>query len=199
MPAHGTEERVRRMADMRPDHWFSSTDDAVGRDEASGLGVTVDVTGWPVDVTVPQPVPPELRTPDGLVSALRTAIASAALQHRARVGTHRVLSPERQVLVEDLMAGRRRIDPYRMPPIRPVTLPEHPIDGHVAAPDERDQRTWRGSSHELEVQVAMSLRTGLDRCEVDPDFLVSTDAATLRHALREAFADADSSSTQELA
>lgn len=183
---------------MRPDHWFTSTEDSDGRDEASGLAVTVDVTGWPVDVTVPQPVPPQLRSPDGLVSALRTAIASAALEHRATVGARRVLTPERRELVEDLMSGRRQVEPHRMPPLVPVTVPDHPVDGRVAAQDQRDLRTWRGRSRAGEVEVALSLRTGLDRLEVDPAFLASTDAATLRHALREAFADADSTSTQEL-
>lgn len=183
---------------MRPEHWFDSTEDSEGRDEASGLAATVDVTGWPVDVTLPQPVPPQLRSPEGLASALRTAIASAALAHRATVGARRVLTPERRELVEDLMSGRRRIEPHRMPPLVPVTVPDHPVDGRVATQDQRDLRTWRGRSRDGEVVVALSLRTGLDHLEPDPSFLSATDAATLRHALREAFADADVTSAQEL-
>jgi hypothetical protein len=171
--------------------------DARGGDAETGLAVTVDVTGWVVDVEVPERAT-ALRTADGLEAALRRAIGSALLQHLLDNAEHKVLGHEERRRAADLLGGRATLTPRRVEPSPPVERPREPVSPPSYHSDERWRRRWTGTSRDGEVSVAMSAIAGLERLEADDEFLRTCSSQMLRHALREAFREADRACGEEL-
>lgn len=201
MTVGGVRERTAVLSPIRGKSWFVSTADARGLDEETGLAVTVDVTGWIIDVDVaevPAALPPELRGAEGLAAALRRAVGAAMFQHVLDNATQKVLTTEARQRAEDLLAGRATLTALRVEPSPPVVRPQEPVRPVAYHSDERWNRTWSGRSRDGEVLVVMSVIAGLERIEVDEEFIATTNAEMLRHALREAFHEADRASGEEL-
>ncbi|WP_162599770.1 hypothetical protein [Nocardioides solisilvae] len=189
MPAVGMHARMDALRHLRGDSWFASTVDVEGADDETGLTLTVDATGWVVDVQVPEG---GLGVSDaqGLELAVRRALDAAAAMHLLENSRLRTLSAMGRQRAADLLAGRTTLTPPRVEPSPPVEIPTHPVAPSGYATDERWGRRWTGVSRENEVRVTMSLLRGLEELAVDHAFLASADTTLLRHALREAFADA---------
>lgn len=190
MPTAATASRRRRLELLRPSGWFVPDHDMDGAHLSSGLTVTVDVTGWPVDVSVPEAMT-GLRTPEELRDAVLGAVEDAMANRRVAGFEQQPLSLERRERVEDYMSGRERIEGFRVTRFEPIEAPRHIVQGSAPAQDEVLERRFVGRSAHGEVEVVLSLPVGLEDVRVDPDFVIATDAMTLRYALREAFRAAD--------
>lgn len=189
MPAAGMHARMDALRHLRGDSWFASTTDVEGADAVTGLEVTADATGWVVDVQLPEGGP-GIADPDELTQAVRRALDAAAALHLLENSRTRTLSQAERDEAADLMAGRTTLVAPRVEPSPPTEIPPHPVAPSTHTTDERWGRRWTGVSREEEVHVTMSLVRGLEELVVDPAFLASADPSLLRHALREAFADA---------
>lgn len=198
MTAMATADRAAVLVPVRGRAWFRTSEDVRGEDEVTGLAVTADVTGWVVDVEVPQPHP-ELRSAAGVESAVRRAIAVALVHHLAANARDRVLTGDERYDAGEILAGRARLEAAPVepsPPIEAAREPQTPPAVHV---DERWGRRWTGRSDRDELQVTMSLLAGFESLTADEDFLQTASAELLRYALREAFHAADRASGEELA
>ena len=198
MTVTGVDGRSAVLVAVRGRGWFASGADVRGVDEQTGLAVTADVTGWVRDVEVPELVG-GLRTREGLEAALRRAVAAALVLHLVDNARQRMLTTEERERAGDLLAGRTTLAAPRVEPSPPVELPREPLTPRAHHVDERWGRRWTGTSREGEVRVVMTLLAGLDRLDADEHFLQTTSPEMLRHALREAFAEADRASGEELA
>lgn len=173
---------------------FADVEPTWGSDPTGSLELEVDATGWVTDVRVTT-VAEELRTPQGLVAALRSAVSAAQLQHLARTAAARPASAEELARGRELEEGRRRLvapPPYRHPRTSVEELRSEVGPGGIAPirPDERLSRRSVGRSKEGEVTVSLGWVEGLQSVEVDADWLRGTSAEMLRWALKEAFAAA---------
>jgi hypothetical protein len=189
MSSTGLAVRVETQRPFRGRAWFTTMADERGRDDRTGLEVDVDPTGWVTEVRLVESGP-ELRTPEGLEAALRRAVGDAMLVHLARSAGEQRLTEAQHQRARDLLDGRAQLERPRVtrtPRLEPPTEPFTPTTYHA---DERLGRQCVGSSRGGELRVRMSVLSGLVSLDADADFLRTADADLLRHALREAFADA---------
>ncbi|MCW2834406.1 MAG: hypothetical protein JWN68_2359 [Nocardioides sp.] len=190
MTSTATESRIQHLTGLRDSTWFTSRAECRGVDESTGVAVTADVTGWVLEIDVPE-ISPSLRTGEGLESALRAALSAAMDIHRLDNAAQRTLTDEERARAQDHLAGRAQVRAPRVPRPAPLTIPTSPVQAVRHHADERLSRRWQGRSRDGEIEVLMSLSAGLEEMRADPAFLTTTDAETLRYALREAFRDAE--------
>jgi hypothetical protein len=189
MSSTGLAVRVETQRPFRGRAWFATTTDETGRDDRTALEVDVDPTGWVTDVRLAQSAP-ELRTPEGLDAALRRAVGDAMLVHLARSAGGQRLTEGEQARARDLLDGRAQLERPRVTRTPRLERPTEPLTPRAYHPDDRLSRQCVGSSRGGELRVTMSVLSGLVSVDADQDFLSTADADLLRHALREAFADA---------
>jgi hypothetical protein len=189
MSSTGLAVRVETQRPFRARAWFTTMADERGRDDRTGLEVDVDPTGWVTDVRLAEPSP-ELRSPEGLEAAVRRAVGEALLVHLARSASERTLTEAERQRARDLLDGRTRLDRPRVTRSPQLVRPAEPFTPPTYHADERLARQCVGSSQGGELRVTMSVLSGLVGLDADAEFLRTADADLLRHALREAFADA---------
>ncbi|GEB13476.1 hypothetical protein SAMN05421671_3194 [Pimelobacter simplex] len=183
-------DRAALQREIRGPQWFASEETTGGRDEHTGLEVEVDATGWPVRVGALTAVAPELRDAAGLRGALERAIGGAVLGHLARNAERRRLSPADLERGRELVEGRRRLVPPPYYRAAPLVAPDGPVQPRSAWRDDRLDRTVTGTSRDGELRIELGYVDGLRRLEADAQFLATAPADLLRHALNEAFTDA---------
>ncbi|GAA3685420.1 hypothetical protein GCM10022237_49850 [Nocardioides ginsengisoli] len=190
------DDRVALQREIRGTQWFVSADPTRGRDERTGLELEVDATGWPVRVIALDAMTVELRDAAGLRAALDRAIGAAVLAHLAASAEQRRLGDDELARGRELIEGRRRLvapSAFRAGPLVP---PDAPVQPRRAWRDERLDRRVTGASREGEVRIELGYVDGLRRLEADPRFLATAAADLARHALNEAFADAQAGGTR---
>ncbi len=189
MSSTGLAVRVETQRPFRGRTWFATMADERGRDDRTGLEVDVDPTGWVTEVRLAESSP-ELRTPEGLEGALRRAVGDAMLVHLARSAGEQRLTEAQHQRARDLLDGRAQLERPRVTRGARLERPTEPFTPSTYHPDERLGRQCVGSSQGGELRVTMSVLSGLVGLDSDAEFLRGADADLLRHALREAFADA---------
>jgi hypothetical protein len=189
MSSTGLAVRVETQRPFRGRAWFTTMADEHGRDDRTGLEVDVDPTGWLTEVRLAESAP-ELRSPEGLEAALRRAVGDAMLVHLARSAGERRLTEAEHQRARDLLDGRAQLERPRVTRTPRLERPTEPFAPPAYHSDERLDRQCVGSSRGGELRVTMSVLSGLVGLDADAAFLHTVDADLLRHALREAFADA---------
>lgn len=179
---------LRRLSALRAERGaehYLVEDNSRGEDRSGSLSVEVDPTGWVVDAWVDR-VDDRLRTPPGLVSALREAYTVAEQTRRRRNVRLRGLTPEEIARGDEILTGERRLRP---PPWRkpgPMTLPAGRVDPPVRGAEPRP-RTMTGTSRARELTVTATRLGAVLDVTVDEEWLRQTGPDMLRYALREAF------------
>lgn len=181
------DDRAAVQREVRGSGWFASQSPTTGRDESTGLELEVDATGWPLKVVRLDAVPTELRTAEGLRSALERAISAATLEHLVENARAKRLSESELARGRELIEGRRRLVPPPAFRAGPVTRPDGPVSVPRSLADERLGRVAVGVSREGEIRVELGWVDGLRALEADPRFLAEAPPDLLRHALNEAF------------
>ena len=189
MSSTGLAVRVETQRPFRGRTWFATMADERGRDDRTGLEVDVDPTGWVTEVRLAE-ISPELRSPEGLEAALRRAVGDAMLVHLARSAGEQRLTEAQHQRARDLLDGRAQLERPRVTRGPRLERPTEPFTPPTYHPDERLGRQCVGTSRGGELRVTMSVLSGLVGLDAEADFLHSADADLVRHALREAFADA---------